>query len=124
MIEQKNYPKAEQSLKMALKFRPDHAPALNTLGEMYMQLEKLDEARGYYEKAADRHPSFYAAHNNLGTCLMRLGNAEKAVAAFDKALALPMVDPSAFLTHYNIATALQMLGRLDDAISHYETSIH
>lgn len=115
--------KAEQSLKMALRFKPDSAYVLNTLGEMHMQDGANEKAKAFYEQAAALHSSFYEALNNLGTCLMRMGNAEQAVTAFDKALELPMRNPNVFLTHYNVATALQMLGRLDDAIAHYETSI-
>lgn len=37
LTEQQQLPKAEQSLKMALRFSPTHAPALNGLGEVYMQ---------------------------------------------------------------------------------------
>ena len=42
---QKKYPEAVKAYDRALKLRPDYAEALEYLGEAYVQMGKLDDAR-------------------------------------------------------------------------------
>lgn len=57
---------AEEHLKTALQFVPDHPAACNEYGLLYRKTGRLAEAREIYEKAIMRAPDYYPVHRNLG----------------------------------------------------------
>jgi cytochrome c-type biogenesis protein CcmH/NrfG len=54
---QKNYPESVQSYQEALRLRPDYPQALEYLGEAYVQMGKLDEARALLRRLRALDPS-------------------------------------------------------------------
>jgi tetratricopeptide (TPR) repeat protein len=54
---QKNYPESVQSYQEALRLRPDYPQALEYLGEAYVQMGKLDEARAVLRRLRVLDPS-------------------------------------------------------------------
>ncbi len=71
-----------------------------------------------WQNCVKHNPGSWMAHSNLGTALLRQGNADGAVAHYQKSLELRPEEPS---THVELASALQLKGRLDEAAGHYET---
>lgn len=67
-----------------------------------------------------RNPAAGIAHNNLGTLLLERGQAEEAIAHFEKALAL---QPGTADIHSNLGGALLGQGRLDEAVLHFRQAL-
>jgi tetratricopeptide (TPR) repeat protein len=65
-------------------------------------------------------PDCSHAYNKLGIALVRVGQAEDAVAAYRRAVEL---DPRNGAAHYNLADALYDLGRPEQAIAAYRRAI-
>ena len=66
-------------LKRALKISPRYLRALNDLGVLYLQLNRLPEAAEFFAQAAKLDESFSIARLNLGVVLHRQGKDKEAV---------------------------------------------
>lgn len=79
---------AEQDLKTILSAQPDNAIALNALGYILsIRTDRLDEARGYIEKAMDLDPENPAIQDSMGWVLFRQGDLENALEHLSRAWA-------------------------------------
>jgi tetratricopeptide (TPR) repeat protein len=67
-----------------------------------------------------RNAAAWAAHNNLGTALLRRGRPAEALPHFEAAVRLR---PDYGSAHGNIETALIMLGRTEEALAHYREAV-
>ena len=109
---------AAARLGRALELRPGRdleGAALIRLGDVRLQLGRLDEARQSFEAALSREGTAAAAHFGLGRVALARGDANAANTAaghFEAALAL---QPGASEVRSPLATAYRKLGRLDDA---------
>lgn len=83
-------------------------------GFLAQSLERYADAVEAYELVLARTPDEFESLNNLGNARAALGDAEGAVAALTRAVAL---DPRAPPTRLNLATALRAAGRDDEAIA-------
>lgn len=100
----------------SLRVRINLAESLQSAGE-------TARARALYEDVVREHPTDPAsadAFNNLGNVARAAGDAEGALAAFDRALALR---PSHVGARNGRALALQSLGRVDDAERELEAAL-
>ena len=77
------------------------------------------EATRCYERALAIAPGSVARYN-LGNTCHELGQLERAIACFERALRLR---PDAIELHNNLGTALQDFGRLDEAIACYRRAL-
>lgn len=68
---QGNWTAGAGELWQALKQRPDYAPALLTLGEMYQELGRRDAAIEEYQAAVAAHPEYGAAQLCLAEALLK-----------------------------------------------------
>jgi tetratricopeptide (TPR) repeat protein len=91
---------AERVCRQILSVDPGHAQTLHLLGLIEHQL------------APDAVDTLY----NLGSTWQDLGQPDRAIAYFERALRLR---PDAIELHHNLGSALQDLGRLDEAIACY-----
>ena len=66
-------------LKRALKLSPHFLRALNDLGVLYLQLDRLPEAAELFAQAVKLDESFHLARLNLGVVLHRQGKNKEAV---------------------------------------------
>ena len=66
-------------LKRALKLSPHYLRALNDLGVLYLQLNRLSEAAELFAQAVKLDENFYLARLNLGVVLHRQGKDKEAV---------------------------------------------
>lgn len=78
------------------------AALANKAGIAYQQLEDLDNARKYYQKAIKLNPKFAQAVNNLGTVYFTKKSYRRAINEYRRALQLEP-DSAAFLS--NLGTA-------------------
>ena len=99
----------------ALEARPDDRVAIVHLGEVYLQLNRLQDAREEFQKVVSTFPA--AASNGLGEVALREGRFEEAIVHFRAALARI---PEGGSIHYSLAMAYRGLGRLDEARSHLQ----
>lgn len=103
---------AVDRLRRATALAPDQPRVWMNLGNALVTAG-LDphEAVSAYERSVELAPTWKALHN-LGAVLARLGRADEAVKAFEKATAL---DPSALGTSISLAETLTACGRREEA---------
>ena len=82
------YREMEADFRAVLKKDPDNANALNALGYMLAERNiRLQEARGYIEKALRKSPDSSAILDSMGWVLYRLGELDGARQYLEKAYA-------------------------------------
>lgn len=108
---------AETLYRDILSTRPQHAGALNGLGIVCQQQERLHEAIDYFQRALARRPEFAGGHCNLGATLYALGRLDEAAACFDRALAL---QPELAEAHNQLGMVRREQGRLEEALACYQ----
>jgi len=98
---------------------PDSYEAWVRLGHLYYDNNQFKQAIGAYTKSLeinDRDPNVWT---DLGVMYRRAGTPDKAIDAFDKAIAL---DPSHVHSRFNRGVVLHFdLGRTDDAVASWES---
>lgn len=77
-------------IQRAVSFEPTNPSFLDSLGWVYFKLGKLKEAEKYLSDAARRNPASATIQEHLGDLFQRLGQPDKARAAWQKALSLTM----------------------------------
>jgi len=60
--------------------------AHHSLGEVFLGMELLDEAKEQFLKAILKAPDLSLAHNSLGLVYLRLGEKDEAIKSFERAL--------------------------------------
>jgi tetratricopeptide (TPR) repeat protein len=74
-----------------------------------------------FRKAVELNPAYAAAHYNLGTSLLRLGNYGEAVSSLQEAVRL---DPQFSDALYNLAAAYARLREKGKALQWLQAAIH
>src|SRR5882724_1648704 len=104
-------PKAYKSFK-PIDDRTAAAHFYNNLGAEALLAGDAKKAQELIEIAAGIAPEFPKALNNLGVCYARQGQVDRALAVYQRGLA---VDPNDTLILTNVARAYQQLGRQAEA---------
>jgi tetratricopeptide (TPR) repeat protein len=112
--------------RTALRLRPGHPGALNTLGLALLDLGCPAEAVEALRQAVGQRPEFAAAHNNLGVALLATGRsaespgvADEALDHFRRAVAL---DPDFVPARANLGRQLLDRSWPDEALPHSEAA--
>lgn len=106
------FDEAVSSFKTALQIEPLNLTARVSLGDLYLQMDKSDDAAGEYAQAI-----LYSggknvdAHVGLAEIDLRLGEYAKAIAAAQQALG---IDSGNLKSHYVLAMALLRSGRSEE----------
>jgi tetratricopeptide (TPR) repeat protein len=103
----------------AHQLRPDYLPVLVSLGNIYLQLNRVDEAEGFFKRAAAMDEASAAAQYGLGQAALSKRSYAGAVKYLEKALRLA---PEANRLHYALAMAHRGLGDMEKAQSHLSQS--
>jgi tetratricopeptide (TPR) repeat protein len=115
LAEQHEFPEAIAQCERALQISPDYPEVHNTLGNVYSQQGKYDEAIAHYREAAEDR-SYADPRNGMGNALFKQGKFAEAEAQCRDALRLAPMHLSAM---YCLAMALQAQGKLDEAAEYY-----
>lgn len=112
--------RAEDHLRQAIAYKPDHADALTNLGLVLENKGALAEAEAAYRQALAIKPASAEALSNLGNVVARGGRFDEAVSLYQQAIQL---GPSAYKLHANLGEILLSAGRADEAIASFETAL-
>ncbi len=91
-------------LQRAVELAPDDVGSLNALGLCFLALERDSEALSAFLKVVAQLPEAAFAHANLASVQRRLGELDKADAAYAMALKLDPVHPLALAGRGSIAS--------------------
>jgi len=76
---------AETLYREALDRAPRSPAALNNLGLLYLNKDRVEEAHALFQKALESDPDYPDAQINLGISYWKKGEEEQAIVAFEKA---------------------------------------
>ncbi len=111
------------SFQEAVRLDPGSALYHNTLGVVYLHyLSKPTEAQAEFQKAIDLDPTYAEAVTNLGVTLAQQGRWADAIAAYRKAISLPIY-PSPEVAYANLGWAYLNLGKPREAEESYRAAI-
>ncbi len=115
---------AEASFQIALRDDPSSAEALYGVGSVYLNQQKLPEARDSFDRALTLRASYPGtlanSWNNLGLIAAREGHMGDAVGYFQQALKL---SPDHLIALDNLGSAYRQQKRWDDARKTYERAL-
>jgi tetratricopeptide (TPR) repeat protein len=105
---------ALEAFREAIALNPGVAAYRSWLGRLYLDLGRPAEAIEHFQEATRLDASYSEAWVNLGVALDEIGRWEEAVAAYRKAIALPILtDPH--LAYHGLGLALFHLKRFREA---------
>lgn len=123
------------------QLNPKHSEAWAAQGDIYTVRQRADQAVNAYRKAVDTSTAASdALQVKLGTALLKNNDPEKAVEAYNKALAFNSKNKDALLAleqiwkkeivlnprnmsaHLNLGAVYQQLGRYEDAHAQYQVA--
>ncbi len=111
---------AENIFKQATGQHPGDWSAYNTLGIFYFRSGRYSEAVEQYQYVVALDRSNDMGYMNLGAASMLIGDFDKAITAFERALD---IEPRA-QTYSNLGLLYYYTGRLDEAIdSHHKATV-
>jgi TolB-like protein/Flp pilus assembly protein TadD len=106
----------EPAIDKALALNDQLGEAWVSLGMLYNETEKPEEAEAAYLKAIELSPNYAQAYHWYTTLFHRTEYLEKNLALMQKAAQL---DPLSSIISINIADGLDQLGRYDEALDQY-----
>jgi len=106
--------------KKILKIDPDHFEAHLLAGEIFVQRGKLALAKKHFGACVRIRPSSASAYFNLGLCLEKLHQLDKAMECYRKSSELDPSDPDPL---YNLAYILKGLEEIGEAITLFRQCI-
>jgi tetratricopeptide (TPR) repeat protein len=115
-----HWAESERWCRRLLAARADHFAALNLLGIITAQTQRVEEAAHLLGRAVAANPAQAPAHNNYGNVLKQLKRFDEALASYERALAIKPAYPEAL---NNRGLALQELKRLDEALACYDQAL-
>jgi tetratricopeptide (TPR) repeat protein len=113
-------PQAEAIYREVLKRNPDNLNALHSLGLIFIETRRPEQAADFFRRAIEIDGTRRAFHNNLGHALQDLGRLEAALESYENAIRR---DPNYVSAFYNRGNAARALGRLDLALASYDKVI-
>lgn len=120
-IARRRYDAALRTLDALHNFAPQYPPSLIARAQTLKQLERLDDALEFAQRATALAPGNAEAHNALGQILQALGQVDEALAQFDLAIELPgSVKEEAMVGR---ASLLLEAGRKTEAMAAFELAL-
>jgi tetratricopeptide (TPR) repeat protein len=94
--------------------------AHNSLGDVWLNDGRVDDAMREFQAALKITPDFFIARNNLGLAYLQKGELADAITEFRRALSR---DPQNVKCRFNLAAAFLTSGRAAEAISEYQKAL-
>lgn len=119
VIERKNkaYPAAERAFKLALTLHPKHPNAGNSLGLLYNDMDRLDEAEACYRQVLVTYPTDTNATGNLAILyFLRYQHAQ----AVQLLLGILKREPRNKVIHHSLSLIMLAMGNFKDGWQAYE----
>jgi tetratricopeptide (TPR) repeat protein len=110
---------AESDLRNAIRREPDHWPAHNWLGLLYLHESRYPEAIAAWRQVVALVPDHAAVHANLAAAHFRLGAFEEAIAECQRTLVLQPT-ARALMT---LGASFYLLGRHAEASDAFERAV-
>jgi tetratricopeptide (TPR) repeat protein len=98
----------------------DNCLAHNSLGTVFAEEGKLDEAIGHFRHALQLYPDYEEANNNLGNALREQGYLDDAITYLQHVLRL---NPDSAAAHNNLGIAMAQQGNIETAIAHFQHAL-
>ena len=105
---------ARDAFNIALARDPGYPEVRFRLGDIELQLGELEKAVHHYREEAKIEPAT-ALFVNMGEAYYRLGKADSAQIAYEKAIAVDSTNAEAHMMHGQL---LEELGQLEEALAH------
>jgi tetratricopeptide (TPR) repeat protein len=105
--------------RKAIALRPNAASGYSVMGFALLRASRYREAADAFEQIIKIAPDNFAAYQQLGTCYQMLGDSERAVANYRKAIAIRPSAPA----YSNIGTLLHLGGDFQGAVDAYKQAI-
>ena len=109
---QNNFPLARRHSDLTLQLEPNSVSALLIRGIGLTKEGEYQAAYDLFEKLAAGGADTIDLHNNWGICAYNLGQTDRAIFFFQRALKL---DPNHAESHYNLGVAYSAKGMIDEA---------
>lgn len=103
---------AEKSLIEIIKKHPNSRAAYESLGKLYLERQKYQDALEVYKYLSGHHPEQDLYWSKLGMAFFNLQNYEKAAASYQRAIGIRSDLPNRYI---NLALCFEALGNLDQA---------
>ena len=107
-----NTKKAIEHLETSIKIDPAFITAYNDLGVAYTEAKDFKNAERIFLKYIDLQPNKAKPVEQYAELLMRMGQYERSIAMYKKAL---LLDPSYPWTYFGMAADFNFLGKYQDA---------
>lgn len=117
---QGKFEKAIDFLHQSLEGEEKLEMAFNLLAELYISLDRVNDAVHVYEEASLEHPASYIIQYNLGVTLMMQKRHEEAVRSFKRAQKITSDDSALY---YNWASAAISLKHYTEAAKLYKEGL-
>ncbi len=115
-----DYDNVKVFINKALELKPNHAGALNTLGNILDREGSVEEAIHAFEKSIKINPHNSNALYNLANSKSKLGNYNDAISLYKKSIIL---NPNFIQSYNNLAKILEKLSYSEQAENYYTKTI-
>ncbi len=109
------FEEAIRRYRIARTLRPDYLAVPVNLGNIFLELNRLEEARASFKEALEIDKNNPAAHYGLGQIALSTRSYSEAIQHFNQTLAQV---PSANRVHYSLAMAYRGLGDVEKVKAH------
>jgi Flp pilus assembly protein TadD len=111
------YPEAAEAFRTALHLSPSDPSTMASFAALLIDMDQLDEAETWCNKARQIQPDHVPAITNLGILACQRGDQKEALCLLRSALE---IDPHNIQTQRNLADPLFLSGHLEDGWAAYE----
>lgn len=108
----------------AYELNPNDKEVLQAIGYIYLvHFDDTAKAIDFFEKAAKVDPNYSEAYNNLGVAYEKLGQFEKAISFYKKAVS-NLLYSTPEKAYISMGNSYYRLGKYEDAISSFKYAIN
>jgi len=113
-------PEGIADFKLVIRVFPKHLGAYLSLADMYIEMEKPNEAMKYYNLSVDNFSNNPLVYNNRGMFFQQQKKYDKAISDFTKSLQL---DPQYYFAYTNRGYTLLLRNQASAALNDFNSSL-